>query len=342
MNISKKHWGSVGGRDVYLFRLENSTGNYVEVTNYGGCVVSINVPDRMGRVQSVVLGFDSLAGYLKDDCYLGATIGPFANRIANARFTMDGVDYVLEPNDGVNTNHSASAGFHDKVFNYSEDSGRLILNYLSKDMSGGYPGNLDFSISFEWTEENELKLLFKATTDQKTVVNFTNHCYFNLTGTPGKIFDHRLTIDASSIVEATEDYIPTGEIKDAEQLTFKDTRIVDRMTGAASNLKGLNVCYVLDGYEPEKLTRAAVLTDLVSGRSLRVYTTFPGLMLYTGAYLKSKTPGFHHVKYGPYDGLCLECQYFPDSPNHAHFPSTVLLPGEVFEETIIYHFNTLK
>ncbi|TCD00078.1 aldose epimerase family protein [Pedobacter psychroterrae] len=342
MNITKKRWGSVDGQEIHLFRLDNSNGSYVELTNYGATVVSVYVPDKQGKLQNVVLGFNSLAGYLQDNCYIGATVGRFANRIANARFTLDGVNYLLEPNDGVHTNHSASAGFNDKVFNYNYTDGCLVFKYLSPDMFGGYPGNLDFEISYQWTAGNELRIIFKACTDRKTVVNFTNHCYFNLAGTAQKIFDHRLTIQSGSIVEAGADYIPTGRIIDAGQLSFQNTRIVDRMTAVQSHIKGLNVCYVLDCYEPKKQQLAAVLTEHYSGRELAVYTTYPGIMLYTGAYLDSKVPGNRHVTYQPFDGLCLECQYFPDSPNQPDFPSTVLLPGEVFEETITYAFNTKK
>lgn len=342
MNITKKHWGSVDGQEIYLFRLDNAKGCYVELTNYGATVVSINVPDKQERLHNVVLGFNSLAGYLQDSCYIGSTVGRFANRIANARFTLDGVAYLLEPNDGVNTNHSASAGFHNKVFDYEIKDEQLIFRYLSKDMSGGYPGNLQFEISYQWTNNNELKIAFKASADKKTQVNFTNHCYFNLAGTAQKIFDHRLTIYAGSIVEAGEDYIPTGNIIEAAELSFKNTRIVDRMTAVQSHIKGLNVCYVLDGYKPKQQQLAALLSEQYSGRELAVYTTYPGLMLYTGAYLKSKVPGNQHVTYQPFDGLCLECQYFPDSPNQPDFPSTLLLPGTLFEETITYAFNTKK
>ncbi|RZM23042.1 MAG: galactose mutarotase [Pedobacter sp.] len=340
MNMTKKHWGSVEGKEIYLFRLDNSNGNYVELSNYGATVVSVNVPDKHGILQNVILGFNSLEGYLQDNCYIGATVGRFANRIANAKFTLDGTDYLLEPNDGVNTNHSASAGFNDKIFDYYIKDDHLVFKYLSKHMSGGYPGNLEFEVSYRWTNNNKLIIAFKASTDKKTVVNFTNHCYFNLAGNAQKIFDHRLTIQASSIIEAGEDYIPTGRIIDAGQLSFQNTRIVDRMTAVQSHIKGLNVCYVLDGYIPKKQQLAAVLTEHHSGRELAVYTTYHGLMLYTGAYLDSKVPGSRHVTYQPFDGLCLECQCFPDSPNQPDFPSTVLLPGEVFEESITYAFNT--
>lgn len=342
MNINKKLWGNVDGRDIYLFRMENAQGSYVELTNYGATVVSINVPDLQGRLQNVVLGFSSLAGYLQDDCYIGSTIGPFANRIANAKFTIDGTDYLLEPNDGVNTNHSASAGFNNKVFDHHESNERLVFKYLSRDMDGGYPGNLDFEVSYRWTANHELEIAFKASSDKKTVVNFTNHCYFNLTGTTKKIFDHELTIQAETIVGAGDDYLPTGEILKAGGLLFQNTRMADRMSAAPNGIKGLNICYVLDGYTRGEQQLAAVLKEPVSGRKLSVYTTFPGLMLYTGDYLGSKQAGHQNVTYSPFDGLCLECQYFPDSPNQPDFPSTVLLPGEVFEEMITFKFNTEK
>ena len=340
MSISKKLWGNWKGREVYLFRLENAHGYYVELSNYGATIVSVNVPDKQGRLQNVVLGFNSLDGYLQDDCYIGGTIGPFANRIANARFTLDGSEYLLEANDGANTNHSASAGFNNKLFDYVIKDDVLTFKYLSVDMDGGYPGNLDFCVIYHWTVDNELKITYRATTDKKTVVNFTNHAYFNLSGTSKKIFDHRLTVHSDKVVEADDDYIPTGEIIPTSDLSFDDTRIADRMTGLESHIKGLNVCYALEVHASKEEQCAAVLYESVSARKLTVYTTFPGLMLYTGAYLSSGTPGNQHVNYEAFDGLCLECQYFPDSPNHAHFPSTVLLPDELFEEKITYKFST--
>jgi aldose 1-epimerase len=342
MAITKSYWGNVDGREIELFKLSGDGGSYVELSNYGATVVSINVPDRNGKLQNVILGFDSLEGYLRDTCYIGATIGRFANRIANASFVLDGVDYQLERNDGVNTNHSASSGFNYKVFDHHVDNDELIFRLLSPDEDGGYPGNLSFEIGYRWTGANELKMRFKATTDKPTVVNFTNHCYFNLSGSTKKIFDHRLTIDADKVVEANDDYIPTGSIIDSGELSFDNMRVADRMTAAESDIKGLNICYVLNASQDNIERRAAVLTEDLSGRRLTVYTTYPGLMLYTGAYLNSRTPGSHKILYQPFDGMCLECQYFPDSPNQPGFPATILRPGEILEETITYLFDTLK
>ncbi len=330
------------GRDIYLFKLQSTSGSYVELSNYGATVVSVNVPDRNGKIDNVVLGFDSLQGYLQDKCYIGSTIGRFANRIGNAKFIMDGIEYFLEANDGLHTNHSASAGFNDKVFDYMEAGDDLIFEYLSADMSGGYPGNLTFQVKYVWSVNDELEILFTARTDRKTVVNFTNHCYFNLSGTAKNIFDHRLTVLASSLVEAAEDHIPTGRIVNALELSFTKSRIADRMTAACANTRGLNVCYVLEDGASNMQNPSAILSEPISGRELIIYTTYPGLMVYTGTYLESSFPGNHKINYRSFDGLCLECQRFPDSPNQPHFPSTVLLPDQVFQETIRYCFNTHK
>ncbi|MDB5119476.1 MAG: galactose mutarotase [Sphingobacteriales bacterium] len=339
VSISSKLWGKYKGEDIYLFKMENSNGAFVELTNYGATVVSIVVPDKNNKLGNVVLGFPTLQGYLDDQCYLGSTIGRFANRIAKARFSLDGIEYQLEPNDNDNSNHSASAGFNSKVFDFSVDEEKVSFSMLSKDGEGGYPGNLQFSVHYKWTDDNKLLINYTAETDQKTVVSFTNHCYFNLTAGTDTIFDHELTIKANQIVEADSDYIPTGNIVPADDTSFQNTKIHQRLQKKGADINGLNVCYVLNKDEVQSGEPAAVLKDPHSARTLSIYTTFPGVMLYTGDYLNSIHKGHLGKTYKPFDGLCLECQYFPDSPNHSNFPSTILNSGEIYDECITLEFN---
>ncbi|WP_214226291.1 aldose epimerase family protein [Pedobacter sp. B4-66] len=333
--ISRKLWGNFSDKNIYLFKIKNKSGAFVELTNYGATIVSIVVPDKNNTMVNVILGFPELQGYIDDDCYLGSTVGRFANRISKATFSIDEIWYKLEANDNGNTNHSASAGFNNKVFDYTIEDDKLILSLLSKDGDGGYPGNLLLKVCYQWTDLNELLISYTAETDKKTIVNITNHNYFNLSGGGSNFFNHELTINATSIVEATDDFIPTGAIVAAGDIEFKSTKMADRITDYLNKPKGLNICYVLNIKE-----KAATLRDPQSGRSLEIYTTYPGLMLYTGDYLRTKHPGHLGVPYKPFDGLCLECQYYPDSPNQPDFPSTILHPGHIYQERITYKFST--
>jgi aldose 1-epimerase len=320
-SISRKSWGNYKNKDIYLFRIENENGAFVELTNYGATVVSIVVPDKNNWLGNVILGFPELQGYLDDTCYLGSTVGRFANRIGGASFNLDGVDYILEANDHGNSNHSASTGFNSKVFDYIIDDDLLIFRILSEDGEGGYPGNLTLEVCYQWTLDNTLLITYTAVTDQKTVVNITNHCYFNLSVTGHNSLNHRLTINAESMLEASADYIPTGRIIKTNATQLKD-------------LKAINTCYILN-----EQGAAAMLTDPNSGRKLEISTSYPGLMLYTGDYLESQYNGHSGKPYKPLDGLCLECQYYPDSPNHSNFPSTILEPDHLYQESITYKFS---
>jgi aldose 1-epimerase len=334
--ISFEVWGVDNGRVIYLFKIENASGAYVELTNYGSTLVSVNVPDRDGKIGSVILGYPSLDGYLNDSCYIGSTIGRFANRIANAKFELNGIAYQLENNDGINSNHSGSSGFNYKVFGYTITCDELVFDLLSEDGDGGFPGNLSLKVSYKWTEENELLITYYAVTDKSTIANFTNHAYFNLKPNAGNILNHQLTINADNILKATADYIPTGLIAPAGKLAFNKQKIKEKVTLP----DGINTCYVLNKQEQVEQIPACVLSEETSGRVMTVFTTYPGVMLYTGDYLKSDTPGSNGKTHQPFDGLCLECQFSPDSPNHLHFPSTVLNPGETYQHNITYKFST--
>ncbi|MEK6481005.1 aldose epimerase family protein [Catalinimonas sp. 4WD22] len=334
--ITTQPWGKHQEKEVYLFRIANTDGTFVELTNYGASIVSIHVPDRKGALGNVVLGFPSLEGYVQDRCYIGATIGRFANRIKGAEFTLDGKRYVLEDNDHGNSNHGGWSGFHAKIFDFEVGEDQVVFHLHSPDGEGGYPGNLRLSVSYSWNEAHELYIHYAATTDQKTIANFTNHAYFNLSAEAYSILDHELRVEAQEMLEMRDEFIPTGKIVPVSHSGFAQDKIRDKMTIRANEISGLNSCYVLDkkAGKPD-----ATLFDPLSGRMMEVFTSYPGLLLYTGDYLSSQLPGHLSKNYKPLDGLCLECQYYPDSPHHPHFPSTVLESGQNYEENIIFKFK---
>lgn len=337
--ISTKRWGEHQGQEVYLFRMENMDGTFVELTNYGASIVSIHVPDKENRLGNVVLGFPSLEGYLKDNCYIGATIGRFANRIKDAEFTLDGKRYTLEDNDQGNSNHGGTNGFHARVFDFEVEEDQLTFHLKSKEGEGGYPGNLRLSVTYSWNDQHELYIQYKATTDRKTIASFTNHAYFNLSAEAHSILDHQLSINAQEMLEMGGDFIPTGVIIPAGKAGFSQEKIKDKVSIQGSAMTGLNNCYVLHRKDKQSIKADACLYDPTSGRSLEVFTSYPGLLLYTGDYLSSPFPGHQQKNYQPFDGLCLECQYYPDSPHHPHFPSTILDVGQVYDEYIMFRFN---
>jgi aldose 1-epimerase len=339
--ITCQPWGEYTGQPVYLFKLENASGAYVELTNYGATLVSAVVPDAYGLYGNVVLGFSSLQAYIDDKCYIGSTIGRYANRIGGAKFVLDDTTYFLENNDGPNTNHGGSSGFNSNVFSSVLINDSVSFSLQSKDGDGGYPGNLDLTVNYRFTDLNELIITYHALTDKKTVANFTNHAYFNLSNDGGKIFDHSLTVSADQVLESGAEYIPTGLIKPTGDMTLANTPIRARMVVKKDAITGLNDCYILHEQSNTPYKPAAQLIEKISGRKLEVFTSYPAIMVYTADYLQSKHPGHHLQPYGAFDGLCLECQYYPDSPNHPHFPTTVLDAGAIYQETIIYKFGVV-
>ena len=332
-------WGEFAGCTVYLFKITNATGAYADFINYGATLVSVVVPDRNGNLSNVVLGYPSLAGYLADKCYIGATIGRFANRIKGAKFTLEGITYQLQANDGNNANHGGISGFNTRIFSFEIQEDRLLFIYKSKDGEGGFPGNLKLTITYRFTDENELYIDFKAQTDEKTVANFTNHAYFNLSAQGDGVLGHGLTVYSNFMLEADANYIPSGLIKPVGRHALDGEPIGNKMKPDEQLHVCLNDCYLLD-WEAEALKPAAKLVDNKSGRKLEVFTTYPSVIVYTGDFLNSQHHGNFSRPYEAFDGLCLECQYYPDSPNHAHFPSTVLIPGEEYHQIIVYKFGT--
>lgn len=321
--ITYKAWGTTQGKDIFLFTLSNSSGAFAEVTNYGATLVSINVPDKMGKLGNIIIGFPTLEGYLDDNCYVGSTIGRYANRISNARFTLNGQSYPLEANDGPNSNHSASSGFNSKVFGFEVNDDELVMVLHSNDGEGGYPGNLNLRVTYKWSDDNELSIQYKAVSDQDTFVNLTNHAYFNLSNGDLTILDHQLQINADRMVAAGSDYIPTGEMVAADAI------ILDRE-------KGINSYYILNNID-----FAAKLIDPTSGRTLTVKTSYPGVFLYTGDYLNSKHLNLNNRYCQPFEGLCLECQHYPDAMNRPEFPSALLPKHHVYNEFFNYKFGVI-
>ena len=336
--ITLEKFGIYNDKQLLLFTLKNADGAFIQFTNYGATIVSVVVPGRNGELEQVIAGFGEPEGYLVDKCYIGSTIGRFANRIGNAAFKLEGNQYHLEANDNANSNHGGNSGYNLRVFDYKIEDDKLIFILHSPDGDGGFPGNLELTVTYQWTENNQLKITYLAETDQLTIANFTNHAYFNLSGKVGSILEHQLTIYADQVLETDKEYIPTGKIIKAGKTTFLSDRISDKIK--ENNGEGFNHYYILNNQD-DNIRLAAVLDDEDSGRRLNVYTTYPGLMFYTGDFLESIHPGHLGKPYKPFDGLCLECQFYPDAPNHDSFPSTVLKPGEQYKEEIIYEFTLI-
>lgn len=341
--ISKSLWGNIDNVEVFCFKMVNKQGAFIEISNYGATMISVFVPDKEGKIENVILGFPLLQSYVNDQSYVGSTIGRFANRISNATFPLDEKMVELEQNDGLNNNHSGRSGFNKKTFDYLIKDDKVIFSLLSPDGDGGFPGNLRVEVHYHWSDENELKIDYFGETDRNTLFNLTNHSYFDLSSGKSTILDHCLSVFSDQIVYTGADYIPTGDIVTTdEDLTFTGTRIEDKLLQADGTVKGVNVCYVLDPERQKLNLPAARLFDTCTGRSLTLYTSYPGLIFYAGSYLDTIDPGYKGNRYKPFDGVCLEAQFFPDSPNHPSFPSAKLCAGETVHHYILYKFNTHK
>lgn len=338
------------GRQVMLYTLRNRNGMEMRVMNYGGIIVSLKVPDRQGNVEEVTLGFDSLEQYIDNNPYFGALIGRYGNRIGNGGFTLDGQEYKLPTNDGTNQLHGGPKGFDKVYWNITpgSDSTSLILIYESPDGDQGYPGNLSAEVRYTLTDDNEVRIDYKATTDKTTVVNLTNHTYFNLTGDPAQnsILDHSLQINAAHFLPVDEKLIPTGQLKPVAGTPFDFTTphvVGERIEDDNAQLKagrGYDHCLVLNDHDGS-LKQVATLTEPQSGRRMDVLTTEPGIQFYSGNFLNESLVARH----GPCafrSALCLETQHFPDSPNKPEFPSVVLKPGDTYTSTTVYRFSILE
>ena len=335
MGITQTHFGVTDDQEVSLFTLTNERGLEVSITNYGGAVVSLKAPDRNGEFSDVVLGYETLEEYVRNPRYFGGLIGRHANRIGRGKFSLNGASYQLTQNNGMNHLHGGSRGFDKRVWNVIGvvDDGRAILRlgYSSRDGEEGYPGNLSAAVTYKLLPDNELEIDYRATTDRDTIVNLTNHSYFNLAG-KGTILDHELTLHADSFTPVSEELVPTGEVKPVAN-TVMDFRQSRRIAQG-----GYDHNFVLRDVDAW-IRPAARLFEPESGRVLEILTKEPGIQFYSGNFLDGSLIGRGGVPYEKYAGLCLEPQHFPDAPNHVNFPSTVLRPGEVYKHTSVYRFS---
>ncbi len=346
--ITKQAWDKVDNQDVDLYTLTNKEGNEVKISNYGGKVTSWITPDKNGTNASIVLGFDSAKKYTPAVPYFGALIGRYGNRIAKGKFTLDGKTYTLATNNGANHLHGGNKGF-DKVIWTAQPTvdsiPSLTLTYLSKDGEEGYPGNLKVTVKYTLTDSDELKIEYSATTDKATPLNLTNHSYFNLSGDPTTpILDEEVQINASKYTPVDSTLIPTGELKDVKGTPFdftKPTKIGLHINEIPAKPVGYDHNFVLNNSDTT-LHQAAIVYDPTSGRQLEVLTTQPAIQFYTGNFLDGTLKLDNGKPINQHTALCLETQHYPNSPNQASFPSTILKPGETFHSLTIYKVSVRK
>lgn len=351
MKITKEVFGKTAdGRQIDLYTLTNDNGIEVQITNYGGIIVTLRTPDREGELGDIMLGFDQAENYVTRNPFFGCLVGRYGNRIAQGRFTLDGQEYQLAVNAGGNHLHGGRRGFDKAVWEAEmikqADLVGLKLHYVSPDGEENYPGTLDTTVHYTLNSRNELQIEYMATTDRPTILNLTNHSYFNLSGEgSGTILGHKLTLNADRFTPVDEMLIPTGELRsvDGTPLDFRQsTTIGDRIDADDEQLrygKGYDHNWVLN-HAPGEMAWAARVYDPVTGRVMEVDTDEPGIQFYAGNMMPPQMPGKKGKTYLRRGGLCLETQHFPDSPNHPNFPSTVLRPGETYHSRTIFRFKT--
>lgn len=343
-SVKQEKFGSVDGQDIIQYTLSNPAGMEVKIINYGGTLTSIMVPDSSGQWGDVLLGFDSLPGYLqKENPYIGCLVGRYANRIANGKFIVNGKAYQLPLNNNGNSLHGGEKGFSRVVWTAKPlpETNSVQLNYHSKDGEEGYPGSLDVQVTYTVTNINELKIDYLATTDKGTPVNLTNHAYFNLSaGKDSTVLGHTLTVNADRYTVVNDKQIPTGALDAVKGTPMDLTSPVVIKTNIDKVPGGYDHNFALRRSASDGPELAATLYHEGSGRRLEVFTTEPGLQVYTGNFLDGSLTGKYGRKYVKHSGICLEAQHFPDSPNHPSFPSTLLRPGEKYRQTTIYKFST--
>lgn len=349
MTISHAPFGQApDGTPVQLYTLRNSRGSEAQICTYGGIVTSLKVADKHGKFGDVVLGYDTLDGYIEKSPHFGCLVGRYGNRIAKGKFTLNGKEYTLAVNNPPNSLHGGVMGFDKVVWKakvlVSSTGPALELNYTSKDGEEGFPGNLKVAATYTLTEDNALRLDFIATTDADTVCNLTHHSYFNFAG-KGEVLGHVVTIHADTFTPVDANMIPTGELRPVKgtPLDFtKPTSIGARINSDDEQIKlggGYDHNWVVNQATPGQLTHAATVTEPTSGRVMEVWTTEPGIQFYTGNFLDGSITGKGGWTYQARNGFCFEPQHFPDSPNQPSFPTTVLKPGQTYQNTIIYKFS---
>lgn len=336
------------GRQVNRYTLSNGKGMEVKVINFGGIIQSLCVPNKEGVIEDVTLGFDTLAPYLQNAPYFGAIIGRFGNRIAKGKFTLEGVEYTLPVNNAPNHLHGGTTGF-DKVFweiAVEQDSNTLVLTYVSRDGEEGYPGTLHCSVVYRLTENNELWIEYTATTDKATLINLTQHAYFNLAGSKStSVLDHVLTLEAEAFLPISEHLIPIGEYRNVKHTVFdflQPKPIGKHIAEKDEQLlvaRGYDHCWVVNKVEEDLLQKVGRVEEPHSGRRMEVYSSEPGVQFYTGNFLDGSLKGKNCNTYPQRSGFCLETQHFPDSPNQVTFPNTVLHPHDTYRSTTVYAFS---
>ncbi len=348
MEIKKELWGTApDGKEIFRYTMKNASGAYVQLGSVGAAIVSIVVPDKDGNLGDVVLGYPNAADYFADGPCAGKVPGRYANRIAKGKFTLDGKEYTLPVNNGPNHLHGGPDGFQNRIWQSRKRGGAVEFKYVAADGEMGYPGKLAVVAHYEWSEDNVLRLTFTARTDATTVVNLTNHAYFNL-DCGGSVLRHTLQLNASEYLPTDATLIPLGE-SDPVSGTPMDFlnpkrlgRDIRKDFPALRYGKGYDACWLIDGYTPGQLQLAAILKGPRSGRTLTVTTTQPGVQIYTGNWLSGCPKGKKGRIYHDYDGVAIECLHYPDSPNHPEYPTTVLKPHKVFHEAIIFDFGVEK
>ena len=343
---AKAFTDSIGDKQIMLYTLSNKNGMTVEFTNYGATIVSIQVPDKEGKIENVTLGYDSIQGYYNGTAYFGCVVGRYANRIAKGRFTIDDKAYTLPQNNGVNSLHGGVGSIDKQPWDVKHGEGSITFSILIPDSANGYPGAVQLSIAYTVRDDNSIVMDYSAVTDKTTHVNVTNHAYFNLSGDPTKtILDHELMINASAFTPVDSTLIPTGELRDVKgtAFDFSSPKAIGKDIASTEEQivvgKGYDHNYVLNktaAGEP-----SIVIVEKISGRKLEVFTTEPGVQFYSGNFLDGSQLG-RGTAYQYRTGFCLETQHFPDSPNQPTFPSTVLKPGEKYSRQTIYKFSTVK
>ncbi|MGA2916461.1 MAG: aldose epimerase family protein [Sedimentisphaerales bacterium] len=347
MSVEKGVIGTLSrNRNIEFFILKNKTGIKAKLISFGATLVSLEVPDRNGKLADIVLGYDDLDGYIKDKCFLGCTVGRYANRIANAKFTLDGKEYRLAANDsGKHHLHGGINGFYKapwqgKAFDKDGKSG-VTFKYTSPDGEEGYPGKMDVSVTYTLTDTNELQISYEARTDKKTIVNLTNHSYFNLAGQgSGDILSHQIQLNADRTTAVDDDYIPTGVLKNIKGTEYDLTEAKPMGQNIKKFKLGYDFNYILNKSTPAELSFAARVVEPKSGRVLEIFTTEPAVQFYTGNFLDG-FKGKGGAVYAKHGAFCLEAQHYPDSPNHPEFPSIILEPGQVYRQLTVHKLSTI-
>ena len=348
--ITKKLFGEHNGESVYTWTLKNKSGVSFTVMNYGATVTKLCVPDRKGEISDIIGGFDSIESYKDATSYQGAVIGRFGNRIAGGKFSLDGVDYTLAVNNGPNHLHGGSVGFDKRIWDVVEQDGdepKLVLSLISPDGEEGYPGTLKVTVTYTLTENSGMRINYRAVTDKRTIINLTNHAYFNLGGyASGSVLEHELTLDADAYLPINDKLIPTGELRAVKGTPFDFTAAKKLSKDQYADDADLNYaggydhCFCFTGGKTDAPVWRGNLYCAETGRSMDLYTDQPAVQVYAGNFLNPEEPAFKGgYKQAKRTFVCLETQHYPNSPNTEHFPSVVLSPDEVFDSTTEYRFS---